>query len=83
MVFAGVFEFLGVFVVVNRGEVVVNCVVNRGAWRTLFHDLKTCQLSEIYFWTRPVLVLALISRALLLRYSPKSGQSSCQTLPGR
>jgi hypothetical protein len=25
--FEGVFEFFGVFVLVNRGEVVVNCVV--------------------------------------------------------
>jgi hypothetical protein len=31
VVFAGVFAFYGVLVMVNRGEVVVNCVVNRGA----------------------------------------------------
>jgi hypothetical protein len=27
----GVLRFYGVFVMVNRGEVVVNCVVDRGA----------------------------------------------------
>jgi hypothetical protein len=32
----GVLASLGCLVVVNGGEVVVNCVVNRGAWKTLF-----------------------------------------------
>ena len=32
----GVFAFLGCLVMVNRGEVVVNCVVIRGARKTLF-----------------------------------------------
>jgi hypothetical protein len=40
---------------VNRGEVVVNCVAHRGAWTTLFCPLKTRQLLEIFFLTRPVL----------------------------
>ena len=34
--YRGVLAFLGGFVVVNGGEVVVNCVVNRGAPKTLF-----------------------------------------------
>jgi hypothetical protein len=34
--FAGVLAFLGGLVMVNRGEAVVNWVVNRGAWKTLF-----------------------------------------------
>jgi hypothetical protein len=48
----GVFAFYGVLVMVNRGEVVVNCVVNRGAWTTLFCRPKACQLFEIFFLTR-------------------------------
>jgi hypothetical protein len=53
VVFAGVFKFLRRFVMVNRGEVVVNCMVNRGARTTLFCRLKKCQLFEILFGTTP------------------------------
>jgi hypothetical protein len=34
---------------VNRGEVVVNCVVNRGAWRTLFCGLKFSSFLKYIF----------------------------------
>jgi hypothetical protein len=54
-VFAGGFGVFGCFVVVNRGEVVVDCVVNRGAWQTLFAHQKIRQLLKIFFFARPVL----------------------------
>jgi hypothetical protein len=46
----GVLRFWGCFVVVNRGEVVVNCVVICGELHHNFQRLKTRQLFEIYFW---------------------------------
>jgi hypothetical protein len=45
----GVFAFYGVLVMVNRGEVVVNCVVNRGAWTTLFRGLKFSSFLKYIF----------------------------------
>jgi hypothetical protein len=49
-VFIGVFSFLASFVVVNRGEVVVDCVVNVVCWLPLFRRLKVGQLFQLYFW---------------------------------
>jgi hypothetical protein len=34
---------------VNRGEFVVNCVVNRGAWRTFFRGLKFSSFLKYIF----------------------------------
>jgi hypothetical protein len=45
----GGFAFLWCFVMVNRGEVVVNCVVNRGVWRTLFCRLKIFIFLKYFF----------------------------------
>jgi hypothetical protein len=38
----GVMQILVCFVVVNRGEVVVNCVVDRGELHGVFRGRKTC-----------------------------------------
>jgi hypothetical protein len=46
----GIFEILACFVVVNRGEVVVDCVVNVVCWLSLFGRLKVGQLFQLYFW---------------------------------
>jgi hypothetical protein len=45
----GVLRFLVCFVVVNRGEVVVDCVVNVVCWLPLFRRLKVGQLFQLYF----------------------------------
>jgi hypothetical protein len=55
--FQGVLAFSWCLVMVNRGDVVVNCVVNRGAWRTLFRRAKIFlflkyYLGRVQFWTR-------------------------------
>jgi len=55
VVLQGVLQILVYFVVVNRGDVVVNCVVDRGAWTTLFWRVKIFLLFEIFFLARPVL----------------------------
>jgi hypothetical protein len=51
--FAGVFEGCfgknDVLVVVNRGEVVVDCMVNVDIWMSLFRGLRIGHLIEIYF----------------------------------
>jgi hypothetical protein len=52
-VFVGIFEFLVCFAVVNRGEVVVECVANVGCSPPLFGGLKIGQYFELYFWTDP------------------------------
>ena len=49
MVLQGVLQILVCFVVVNRGDVVVNCVVNRGVLCGVFRDRKICHFFEIYF----------------------------------
>jgi hypothetical protein len=46
----GIFEFLVCFVMVNRGEFVVDCVVNVVSLLSLFRGLKMGQLFELYFW---------------------------------
>jgi hypothetical protein len=46
----GVLRILGCFVVVNRGEFVVECVVKRGELTTTFRGRKTCHFFQIYFW---------------------------------
>jgi hypothetical protein len=99
---------------VNRGEVVVNCVVNRGGWKTLFSGRKFSSfLKNIFALVRrwesreqqiPPLRCGMTTKGqrirsddlegndnqergntgvTTLRYIPKSGQSSCQTLSGR
>jgi hypothetical protein len=45
----GIFEFFVCFVMVNRGEHVVDCVVNVVGYRSLFLGLKIGQLFELYF----------------------------------
>jgi hypothetical protein len=46
----GFFEILVCFVVVNRGDVVVDCVVNVVCWLILFRRLNVGQLFQLYFW---------------------------------
>jgi hypothetical protein len=48
-VFSGVFAKKGVLVWCFCGEVVVNCVVNRGAVMVGFWRLKICHCFEFYF----------------------------------
>ena len=48
----GVLRILVCFVVVNRGEVVVDCVVNRGVLHGVFRGRKTCHFFRIYFRCR-------------------------------
>jgi hypothetical protein len=45
----GVLLILVCFVVVNRGEVVVDCVVDRGVLCGVFRGLKTCHFLEFIF----------------------------------
>jgi hypothetical protein len=45
VVFTGVLGILVCFVVVNRGEFVVNCVVNRGIVHDVFRRQKTRHFS--------------------------------------
>jgi hypothetical protein len=45
----GVLRILGCFVVVNRGEFVVNCVVDRGVLRDVFRGRKTRHFSGFIF----------------------------------
>jgi hypothetical protein len=45
----GFFEFLVCFVMVNRGEVVVDCVVNVVCWLSLFRRRKIGQVFQLYF----------------------------------
>jgi hypothetical protein len=45
----GIFEILVCFVVVNRGEVVVDCVVNVVCWLSLFRRLKVGQVFNFIF----------------------------------
>jgi hypothetical protein len=45
----GYFAFLVCFVLVNRGEFVVDCVVNVVSGRPLFRGLKTGQLLNFIF----------------------------------
>ena len=45
----GVFAFVGCLVMANRGDVVVNCVVNRGVWRAVFGWAKIFLFFEIFF----------------------------------
>jgi hypothetical protein len=47
--FIGVLRILVCFVVVNRGEVVVDCVVDRGELWGVFCGIKTCHFFQIYF----------------------------------
>jgi hypothetical protein len=47
--FQGVLAILVCIVVVNRGEVVVNCVVNVDSGRTLLWSLKIGHGFEVYF----------------------------------
>jgi hypothetical protein len=49
-VLLGIFEFLVCFVMVNRGEFVVDCVVNVVCWMSLFRGVKIGQVVELYFW---------------------------------
>jgi hypothetical protein len=46
----GILSFFACFVVVNRGEVVVDCVVNVVCRLPLFRRLKVGQLFQLYFW---------------------------------
>jgi hypothetical protein len=46
----GILSFLVCFVVVNCGEVVVDCVVNVVGRLPLFCRLKVGQLFQLYFW---------------------------------
>jgi hypothetical protein len=48
-VFSGGFAKKCVFRVVFCGEVVVDCVVNRGALMAVFWRLKICHGFELYF----------------------------------
>src|ERR1700733_268037 len=50
----GVLSFLACFVVVNRGEVVVDCVANVVCWLSLFRRLRVGQLFQLYFWVGPL-----------------------------
>jgi hypothetical protein len=45
----GVFAFYGVLVMINRGEVVVDWVVNRGAWTAFFRGLKFSSFLKYIF----------------------------------
>jgi hypothetical protein len=47
--FQGVFAKIGVLVWCFCGEVVVDCVVNRGALMAVFWRLKICHCFGIYF----------------------------------
>ena len=47
--FVGVFVKKCVLVWCFCGEVVVDCVVNRGALMVVFWRLKTCHCFELYF----------------------------------
>jgi hypothetical protein len=48
--FRGSFAKNGVFAWCFCGEVVVNCVVNRGALMAAFWRLKICHCFELYFF---------------------------------
>jgi hypothetical protein len=47
----GIFAFSWCLCVVNRGEVVVECVVNVVCCRSLFRGLKVGHLFQLYFQT--------------------------------
>jgi hypothetical protein len=47
----GIFAFLWCLGVVNRGEVVVECVANVVCCRSLFGGLKVGHLFQLYFQT--------------------------------
>jgi hypothetical protein len=49
-VFSGGFAKKGVFGVVICGEVVVDCVVNRGALTVVFRRLKMCHFFGFYLF---------------------------------
>jgi hypothetical protein len=48
----GIFAFLWCLYVVNRGEVVVECVANVVCCRPLFRGLKMGHLFQLYFMGR-------------------------------
>ena len=54
-VLLGICAFLVCFVMVNRGEFVVECVVNVVFYRTLFRGPKMGQVFEVYFLVAAVL----------------------------
>lgn len=78
-VLQGGLRFRGVFVMVNRGEVMVNCVVNVVGWMVPFRGEKSCQLFELYLRgtklaTRRRLFNRWLPGVIALGYSPKKGQ---------
>jgi hypothetical protein len=48
--FAGVFELCGCTMMVNRGEVVVNCVVNVDGGTSVFQGRKIGHRFQLYFF---------------------------------
>jgi hypothetical protein len=62
----GIFEFLVCFVMVNRGEFVVDCVANVVFLLSLFHGLKMRQLFQLYFLRGDVELKTALSRAAFM-----------------